>query len=121
MMDNIVSLVGDHLYMNDYQYYFLVVFGFVYGVAKLSRQLVLRGKIQFFKTIKMDDSWQELTKILSTEYRQELAKSILEALASSQWHRIEIEIRDHRMHAVNVTRRTNLSEVENITNGNCKI
>jgi hypothetical protein len=68
----------------------------------------------------MDDSWQELTKVLSIEYRQELARSILEALASNQWHRIEIEIRDHKMHAVNVTKRTNLSEVENIAINGCK-
>jgi len=69
----------------------------------------------------MDNSWQELTKVLSIELRQELARSILEALASSQWHRIEIEIRDHKMHAVNITKRTNLSEVENITIDDCAI
>lgn len=68
----------------------------------------------------MDDSWQELTKVLSIEHRQELARSILEALASSQWYRIEIEIRDHRMHAVNVTKRMNLPNIKNNTIADCK-
>jgi hypothetical protein len=62
------------------------------------------------------DSWQQLTKILSLEYREELARAILEALASNQWHRVDIEIRDHRMHAVNVTKRITVQEVTNGTN-----
>jgi len=68
----------------------------------------------------MNSSWQELTKVLSSEYREELARAILDALASNQWHRVDIEIRDHRMHAVNVTKRTNLSEVKNNTITDCK-
>ena len=68
----------------------------------------------------MDSSWQQLTEILSSEYREELARAILEALASSQWYRIDIEIRDHRMHAVNVTKRTNLQDVKNNTITDCK-
>jgi hypothetical protein len=62
------------------------------------------------------DSWQQLTELLSLEYREELARAILEALASQQWHRIDIEIRDHRMHAVNVTKRITVQKVINRTN-----
>ena len=62
------------------------------------------------------DSWQQLTELLSKEYREELARAILEALASNQWHRIDIEIRDHRMHAVNVTKRITVQKVINRTN-----
>jgi hypothetical protein len=62
------------------------------------------------------DSWQQLTELLSLEYREELARAILEALASQQWHRIDIEIRDHRMHAVNVTQRITVQKVINRTN-----
>jgi hypothetical protein len=68
----------------------------------------------------MTSSWQELTEILSSEYREELARAILDALASNQWHKVDIEIRDHRMHAVNVTKRMNLQEVKNNTIADCK-
>ncbi|OGO26440.1 MAG: hypothetical protein A2136_05555 [Chloroflexi bacterium RBG_16_54_11] len=53
----------------------------------------------------MASSWQELTELLSAESRQQLARVMLEALKSSQWQRIDIEIRDHRMHAIDLTRR----------------
>ena len=64
----------------------------------------------------MNSSWQKLTEILSSEYREELARAILDALASNQWHRIDIEIRYHRMHAVNVTKRITVQKVINRTN-----
>jgi hypothetical protein len=58
------------------------------------------------------DSWQKLTKILSVESRNELARVLLEALNSSQWQRIDIEIRDHRMHAIDLTRRIHPAKVK---------
>lgn len=63
----------------------------------------------------MDNSWHILTQILTYDHKEELAGAILEALKSQYWHRIDIEIRDHRMHAINVTRRTNLPKVKNST------
>ena len=61
----------------------------------------------------MTSSWQELTQLLSFESREELAKALLEALNSSQWQRIDIEIRDHRMHAIDLTRRIHPPKIKN--------
>jgi len=68
----------------------------------------------------MNSSWQQLTETLSIENREELARAILDALAAQQWHKIDIEIRDHRIHAVNVTRRAWMADVQNRTNGTSK-
>lgn len=62
------------------------------------------------------DFWLELSKILPIECRAELARAILEALESDHWHRIDIEIRHHRMHAVSITKRTTIIQVPNRTN-----
>ncbi len=51
------------------------------------------------------NSWQKLTAILLLEDREELAGAILEALASEKWYRVDIEIRYHQVHAVNITKR----------------
>lgn len=64
----------------------------------------------------MADSWQELTEILSDEHKEDLAKAIMEALESDHWYRIDIEIRHHRMHAVNITKRITVMNVPNRTN-----
>jgi hypothetical protein len=61
------------------------------------------------------DSWQKLTAILLASDREELALALLEALASEKWHRVDIEIRDHKMHAVNITKRINVNNSENRT------
>lgn len=59
----------------------------------------------------MTDSWQELTEFLSEEHKDELAKAMLEALATEKWYyRIEIEIKDHIMHRINVTKGVHLSK-----------
>jgi len=64
----------------------------------------------------MNSSWKKLTELLSMEYREEVARAILDALASKQWHKVDIEIRDHRIHAINVTKRISTTEVPNGTN-----
>ena len=57
----------------------------------------------------MASSWQELTDFLSPEHKEELAKAMLEALATEKWYfRIEIEIKDHIMHRINVTKGVHL-------------
>jgi hypothetical protein len=61
----------------------------------------------------MTSSWQKLTQILSFEYREKLADALLEALNSSQWQRIDIEIRDHRMHAIDLTKRIHPPKIKN--------
>ncbi len=62
------------------------------------------------------DSWQKLSLELSFESREQLAKAMLEALHSSQWQRIDIEIRDHRMHAIDLTKRIHPPKVKSRTN-----
>jgi len=53
----------------------------------------------------MTTSWQELTEFLSPEHKEELAKTLLEALVTEKWYfKIEIEIKDHIMHRINVTK-----------------
>jgi hypothetical protein len=52
----------------------------------------------------MDDSWQKLTEILSDEHKEDLAKMLLEAIHSDQWNMVEIEVNNHTMHRIYITR-----------------
>lgn len=64
----------------------------------------------------MTSSWQELTDLLSEDHKDELAKVLLEALATERWYyRIEIEIKDHIMHRVNITKGVHLRKSINRT------
>jgi hypothetical protein len=70
----------------------------------------------------MDDSWQKLSEILSPEHRNELAKLLLEALATDRWYfRIEIEVKDHIMHRINVTKGVHLRKPVSRTNVTSKL
>jgi hypothetical protein len=69
----------------------------------------------------MNSSWQELTDLLSPEHKDELAKALLEALVTEKWYyRIEIEIKDHVMHRINVTKGVHLSKSSKRTFVTCK-
>lgn len=63
------------------------------------------------------DSWQKLGEILSDEHKDELAKALMEALSTERWYyRIEIEVRDHIMHRINITKGVHLRKPTNRTN-----
>jgi hypothetical protein len=61
----------------------------------------------------MDNSWQQLTEILSDEHKEDLAKMLLEALTSEQWNMVEIEVNDHTMHRIYITRGVRLRKLIN--------
>ena len=69
----------------------------------------------------MIDSWQQLTELLSQEHKEELAKALLEALATERWYyRIEIEVKDHVMHRINITKGVHLRKPASRTFVDCK-
>lgn len=69
----------------------------------------------------MEDSWQQLTDYLSKEHKDELAKALLEALATEKWYfRIEIEVKDHIMHRINITKGVHLRKAASRTFVDCK-
>lgn len=47
-------------------------------------------------------TWDQLTNTLPPEQREELAQSLLAAMAADCWSTVEIETRDHHLHALNV-------------------
>jgi hypothetical protein len=68
------------------------------------------------------DSWQQVTELLSKEHKEELAKALLEALATDRWYyRIEIEVKDHIMHRINVTKGVHLRKPASRTNVTSKL
>lgn len=69
----------------------------------------------------MPSLWQELTDLLTPELKEELAKTLLEALATEKWYyRIEIEVKDHIMHRINVTKGVHLPKVSKVSFPPCK-
>jgi hypothetical protein len=61
----------------------------------------------------MADSWQQLTEILLDEHKEDLAKMLLEALNSEQWNMVEIEVNDHTIHRIYITRGIRLRKLIN--------
>jgi hypothetical protein len=61
----------------------------------------------------MTDSWQKLTEILSDEHKEDLAKMLLEALTSEQWNMVEIEVSNHAMHRIYITKGIRLRKLIN--------
>lgn len=69
----------------------------------------------------MTSEWQELTDFLTPEHKEELAKALLEALSTEKWYyRVEIEIKDHIMHRINVTKGIHLAKSSKRTFVSCK-
>lgn len=62
-----------------------------------------------------------MTDFLSPEHKEELAKALLEALATDKWYcRIEIEIRDHVMHRINTTKAIHMAKSSKRKFDTCK-
>ena len=52
----------------------------------------------------MATNWQRLTDLLPEEHREKLATYLLEALGYDAWGLVEVQTRDHHIHAMTVGR-----------------
>lgn len=53
-------------------------------------------------------SWDQVEVMLSADQREAIARILLDALHSECWYKIDLEIRDHRLHAIDITQRINI-------------
>lgn len=49
-------------------------------------------------------NWNQLAEIIPDDQREELADALLEALAASIWCEVKVEIREHSLYTVSLTK-----------------
>jgi hypothetical protein len=52
--------------------------------------------------------WEQLEAVLPANQRDLFARIMIKALHSEFWHKIDLEFRDHKLHAIDITQRINV-------------